>query len=168
MRLQWPEVDLVARTLAVTRTLQRIRGRGMVEGQPKTGKSRRSIALSPDTVTLLHTIRGRQIEQRMAAGDAWQNMGYVFTQADGAPVEPNKVTQSFARIVQDADLPHLSLDGLRHAHATLLLTAGVHPKIVSERMGHSSIAITLDIYSRVLPGLQEQAALALDQHLARG
>lgn len=68
--LQWPEVDLVARTLAVTRTLQRIRGRGMVEGQPKTGKSRRSIALSPDTVTLLHTIRGRQIEQRMAAGDA--------------------------------------------------------------------------------------------------
>jgi integrase len=166
--LQWPAVDLLAGKLSVSRTLQRILGKGLVEGQPKTGKSRRSIALSPEAVNLLHAVRGRQIEQRLAAGEAWHNTGYVFTQADGTPVEPDKVTQEFARVVKVARLPHLTLHGLRHAHATLLLTAGVHLKVVSERLGHSNIAITADTYSHVLPGLQEAAALALDQRLARG
>jgi integrase len=119
-------------------------------------------------VNLLHAIRGRQIEQRLVAGDAWQNTGYIFTQADGTPIEPDKVTQAFARIVREAGLPHLTLHGLRHAHATLLLTAGVHPKVVSERLGHSNISITMDTYSHVLPGLQEQAAIAIDQILNRG
>ena len=148
--------------------MQRIEGKGLVEGQPKTGKSRRSIALSPVAVNLLHAIRGRQIEQRLAAGTAWQNTGYVFTQADGRPMNPIKVTQEFASIVRQARLPHLTLHGLRHAHATLLLTAEVHPKIVSERLGHSNIAVTMDTYSHVLPGMQEAAAVALDEQLARG
>ena len=93
--LQWPEVDLVAGKLSVRRTLQLLEGKGLVEGQPKTAKSRRSIALSPTTVDLLHGIRGRQIEQRLAAGEAWQNTGYVLTQADGRPMNPIKVTQEF-------------------------------------------------------------------------
>jgi integrase len=166
--LRWDNVDLVAGKLSVTRTLQRILGKGTVEGQPKTGKSRRSIALSHGAVNLLHAVRGRQIEQRLAAGDTWQITGYVFTQADGTSVEPDKVSADFARIVRGAGLPHLTLHGLRHAHATLLLTAGVHPKVVSERLGHSNIAITMDTYSHVLPGLQEQAAQVLDQLLAGG
>jgi len=166
--LHWDDVDLIGGKLSVVSTLQRIRGHGLVEGQPKTQKSRRSIALSPQAVDVLHSIRGRQIEQQLEAGPLWQNAGYVFTEPDGRPVIPDQVTQDFARTIRKAGLPHLTFHGLRHAHATLLLTAGVHPKVVSERLGHSNIAITMDIYSHVLPGLQEQAVLALDQRLSLG
>jgi integrase len=166
--VHWDAVDLIEGKLSVVRTLQRIKGHGLVEGQPKTQKSRRSIALSPQTVDLFHSIRGRQIEQQLEAGPLWQNTGYVLTEPDGSPTIPDQVTQDFARIIRKAGLPHLTFHGLRHAHATLLLTAGVHPKVVSERLGHSNIAITMDIYSHVLPGLQEQAVIALDKRLSWG
>ena len=133
--LQWENVDLEAGAVRVVKTLQIIVGKGLQDGLPKTSRSRRSIALSPATVNLLHEIRGHQIEQSLAAADAWQNTGYVFTQADGRPRYPDEVTREFTRIVHDANLPHLTLHGLRHAHATLLLTAGEHPKVVSERLG---------------------------------
>ena len=165
--LKWEDVDLTSGKLMVVRTLQRIYGKGLQEGQPKTGKSRRSIALGQEAVKLLHEIRCRQIEHRLKAGPLWQNAGYVFAQADGRPVDPDALTHHFEAIVRKAGLPHLTLHGLRHAHATLLLTAGVHPKVVSERLGHSNIAITMDTYSHVLPGLQEAAAQALDERLVR-
>ena len=166
--LQWENVDLEAGAVRVVKTLQIIVGKGLQDGLPKTSRSRRSIALSPATVNLLHEIRGHQIEQSLAAADAWQNTGYVFTQADGRPRYPDEVTREFTRIVHDANLPHLTLHGLRHAHATLLLTAGEHPKVVSERLGHSNIAVTMDTYSHVLPGLQEAAVRKLDQLLDCG
>jgi integrase len=78
------------------------------------------------------------------------------------PIEPNLVTRAFTKLIRKAGLPHLTVHGLRHAHATLLLESGINPKVVSERLGHASIATTMDIYSHVLPGLQESAALALD------
>ena len=166
--LKWDCVDLSKSSLSVVNTLQRIAGYGLVEGQPKTAKSRRFIALSPDTVDLMHGIRGRQIEQRLSVGDAWRESGYVFTEVDGSPIVPDKVTQDFARVVKRSGLPYLSFHGLRHVHATLLLLAGTNPKIVSERLGHSNIAITMDIYSHVLPGLQEAAALAIDKQIGIG
>ncbi|MDA1127251.1 MAG: site-specific integrase [Chloroflexi bacterium] len=160
--LKWDNVDLVAGRLSVVSTLQRIIGKGLVEGQPKTRRSRRSIALSPQAVDVLHAMRGQQMEYQLAAGPLWQSTGYVLTQVDGRPMNPIKVTQEFTALVRKAGLPHLTLHGLRHAHATLLLTAGVHPKVVSERLGHSNIAITMDTYSHVMPGLQEEAVLGLD------
>ena len=166
--LKWEHIDLVRGSLSVVSTLQRITGYGLVEGQPKTQKSRRSIALSSKAVDLLHSLRGRQIEQQLQAGPIWQNTGYVFTQIDGSPIAPDTVSKDFCALVRQAGLPHLTFHGLRHAHATLMLTAGVHLKIVSERLGHSNIAITADTYSHVLPGLQEQAVLALDQRLSEG
>ena len=123
--------------------------------------------MSPEAVALLHEIRGRQIGQQVEVAEAWQNTGYVFTRADGRPVDPNDVSKDFSELVKSSGLPHLTLHGLRHAHATLLLEAGINVKVVSERLGHTSIAITLDIYSHVLPGIQEAAALALDAKLAR-
>ena len=166
--LKWECVDLPRSSLSVVTTLQRISGYGLVEGQPKTAKSRRSIALSPDTVALMHDIRGRQMEQRLSVGDTWRESGYVFTEEDGSPIVPDKITQDFARVVKRLGLPYLSFHGLRHVHATLLLLAGTNPKIVSERLGHSNIAITMDIYSHVLPGLQEAAALAIDKQIGIG
>ena len=118
-------------------------------------------------VELLRQIRKQQIEMRLAAGPVWQDVGFVFTRPDGRPIDPDAPTHDFTAIVRSASLPHLTLQGLRHAHATLMLTAGIHPKVVSERLGHSNIAITMDIYSHVLPGLQEAAAQALDELLAQ-
>ena len=166
--LGWNSIDFDAGYLMVVRTLQRIDGHGLVLDKPKTRKSKRSVALSPASLTLLRRIRVRQAELRLAAGEAWQDDGFVFTQADGSPIDPNRVTRDFQKIVGAAGLPHLTLKGLRHAHATLLLVEGVHPKVVSERLGHSNISTTMDIYSHVIPGLQEKAALVLDERLGLG
>jgi integrase len=165
--LQWDNVDLVAGRLSVVKTLQRIKGHGLVEGQPKTERSRRSISLGPEAVSLLHAIRGKQIEQQLEAGPLWQNTGYVFTEPDGRPVIPDQVTQDFARMIRRLRLPHLTLHGLRHAHATQLMAGGLNPKVVSERLGHSSIAVTMDVYSHVLPNLQDEAALVIEKRLSQ-
>lgn len=165
--LKWENVDLAAGRLSVVSTRQRIIGQGILEGQPKTRKSKRSIKLGPDTVELMHEIRGRQMEQRLVVGDGWEDSGFVLTQSDGRPVNPIKVSQVFASIVRQAGLPHLTLPGLRHAHATDLMASNVNPKVVSEKLGHSNIGITMDTYSHVLPGLQEEAAIVGEQVLGR-
>ena len=164
--LKWENVDLAQGQLSVVNTLQRILGHGLVEGTPKTVKSRRSLALAPESVDLLHAVRGRQIHHGMELGPLWQNTGFVFTQEDGKPVNPPSVSKDFAKIIRNSGLVHLTFHGLRHAHATLALSAGINPKIVSERLGHSTIAMTMDTYSHVIPGLQEEAALAIEQLLA--
>lgn len=166
MGLRWQNVDLEAGRISIVETLQRISGKGLVQGQPKTPRSRRSVALAPDAVGLLHSVRGRQIEQRIAAGSAWKNTGFVFTQLDGAPVDPELVTHDFANIVRKVGLPHLTFHGLRHAYASLMVLSGASPKVVSDRLGHSSIAVTMDIYCHLFPGMQEQAALGVENVLA--
>ena len=165
--LKWDAVDLANGNLQVVRTLQRITGFGVVEGQPKTPRSRRSIDLAPAAVALLHDVRGVQMQSRLDYGDLWENTGYVFTQLNGSPMDPDMISKQFPKIVKAHGLPHLTFHGLRHAHATMALTAGVNPKIVSERLGHSSVAVTMDIYSHVLPGMQAEAALAVEQLLDR-
>lgn len=166
--LKWEYTNLSEKWLSVASTLQRINGKGLVIGSPKTKKSRRTIALSSESVELLKAVKTRQLEQRLSIGAAWQDNGYVFCQLDGKPLHPDKVSNEFKRIVDCASLPHLSLKGLRHAHATLLFSAGIHPKVVSERLGHSNISITMDIYSHVMPGMQEEAARAIDQRMSIG
>ena len=164
--LKWANVNLANRQLQVVNTLQRITGLGLLNGQPKTERSRRSIALSDDTVALLHEIRGKQITQQLEVVDAWTDSGYVFTSADGMPVDPNLATRAFKKVLTSAGLPKLTIHGLRHTHATILLEQGVNPKVVSERLGHASVATTMDIYSHVLPDMQEKAAQAIDTVLA--
>ena len=163
--LKWSAVDLDAGTPSVLRTLQRVRRRGMVEGEPKNQKSRRTLELSPGTVDILHRVRGRQMAARIAAGPFWEETGYVFSQPNGRPIDSNNVSREFAAIVKEKGLPKLTLHGLRHAFATLLLVSGIHPKVVSEMMGHSSVMVTLDIYSHLVPGLQRQAARVIDERL---
>lgn len=165
--LKWDSVNLPDGKISVTRTLQRIKGKGLMEGQPKTPKSRRLIALSPNAVKLMHELQGKQLENRLQAGPLWQSSGYVFTQLNGKAIDPDWTSKDFAKIVSRANFPHMTLHGLRHAHATLLLTAGVHPKVVQERLGHSGVSVTLDIYSHVVQGMQEAAALALDERFAQ-
>ena len=163
--LKWDYIDLVNGSLSVVNTLQRIPGHGLVDGQPKTPRSRRSIALYRDAVNLLHGVRGQQMEAQLEFGELWQNLGYVFTQVDGTPIDPESASKDFCSIVRKTGLPYLSFHGLRHCHATMALAAGINPKIVSERLGHSTIAVTMDVYSHVIPGMQEAAAQAIEELL---
>ena len=117
---------------------------------------------------LLHTIRGEQLTLQAELGDLYQNQsGYVFTDSLGRPIDSNRLSREFTRIVKAANLPPLTLHGLRHAMASLMLSEGVHLKVVSDRLDHSNIATTTDIYPHLLPGLQEQAAQALDRRLSQ-
>ena len=164
--LKWDAVDTDRRALMVVRTLQRITGMGLVEGTPKTAKSQRSIDLGKDAVELLNRIRVTQAETRLKLGGLWEDQGFVFTLETGRPIDPDEVTNEFRDLVRNNSLPHLTFHGLRHAHATLLLSSGIQPKVISERLGHSNISITMDIYSHVLPSLQREAADTIDRLLA--
>jgi integrase len=165
--LKWNAVDLVGGRLEVVATLQQIRGHGLVTGTPKTERSRRSIALAPETVALLQVVQGTQQLAKLEAGPLWQGKGYVFTHADDSPVLPGSLTADFASMVKELELPHLTFHGLRHAFATLGLVAGINPKVVSEALGHSSVTITLDLYSHVLPNMQDELAAAIANILKR-
>lgn len=162
--LRWSDVD--SASIHLQQTAQRIAGQGIVFRQPKTRLSRRSIALSSDAMAVLRQHRVRQAEARFLAGPAYEDRDLVFATGFGTPLEPGNILRTWRRIVARAGQPGLRIHDLRHGHATLMLGQGVHPKIVSERLGHASINITLDTYSHVLPGLQAAAAEALDTILA--
>jgi integrase len=160
--LAWGDVDLAAGRLSIRRALQRQPGNGLVFVTPKTARSRRTIILSPWAVSALREHRTRQLEQRLAAGPFWQDEDLVFCGATGGPLDPSWQTAVFKETVKQASLPHIRFHDLRHAAATLLLAQGTHPKVVSEMLGHSSIALTLDTYSHLVPALHEQAAAMMD------
>ena len=157
--LKWDAVDLEIGRLEVVATLQQIRGQGLVTGAPKTTKSRRNITLGPTTIELLRVVQGSQQLAKIEAGSLWQEQGYVFTHADGSPVLPGSLTENFKDLTRQLEMPPLTLHGLRHAFATLALQAGMNPKVVSEALGHSSVTITLDTYSHVLPNMQDEFCL---------
>jgi integrase len=155
--LQWPDVDIGRARVAVRRSLVTV-GHQVVVSEPKTVKGRRSVALDPATVAAIKAWRKHQTAERLAWGPAWTDAGLVFTREDGRALHPREVTRAFTRHVLAAGLPIIRLHDLRHTHATLALAAGVHPKIVQERLGHANIAITLDTYSHAVPALEERAA----------
>ena len=164
--LSWDDVDLDKARLSVHRTLiqvsdYRAGDTGVAWGTPKTARGRRAIALDPETVAVLRSHRARQLEQRLAAGGDYADQGLVFSDRAGEPLHPKVVSNQFRKAVARHDMPYLSLHGLRHSWATLALQVGIHPKIVQERLGHSTIAITLDIYSHVNPAMDADAANAV-------
>jgi integrase len=128
------------------------------ESEAKSAAAHRTVALDSATVETLREHRRRQLEERMAAGPIWKDTGLVFTREDGSIVNPEWLTRAFKRHVSTAGLPWIGLHGLRHTHATMALKAGVPAKVVQERLGHSSVTITLDTYSHVLPNMQRDAA----------
>jgi integrase len=117
------------------------------------------VDLDAATVAVLKAHRKAQLEERAGAGlGRTRADGLIFTDEQGEPLHPNMVSRTFGKLVREAHLPVIRLHDLRDTHATLSLQAGVHVKIVSERLGHSSVTITLDTYSHAIPGLQRDAA----------
>ena len=154
--LRWSHLDLETGRLRVVQTIIQVRSKVII-GEPKTARVRRPIALDPGTVALLRDHRRRALEERMLVGPDFADQGLVFHQPDGACLRPGAVSAVFVRRVQRAGLPRLTLKGLRHTWATLALERGIHPRVVQERLGHSTIAITLGIYSHVSPTLHDEA-----------
>jgi hypothetical protein len=156
--LRWPDVDLHTGRISPRRP-RVVVNYDVVVSEPKTSKGRRSLALDPATVAALREHRVRQLEQRLAVGPRWQDSGLVFTWPDGRPIHPERFSRWFEQHARDAGLPKIRLHDVRHSYATAALAAGVPAKVVSERLGHANIAITMmDTYSHVLPGLDAQAA----------
>ena len=156
--LTWPVVDLDAGRLQVTRTLVDVDRGEPIWSLPKTSRGRRQIALDPETVRALKAQRARQAEERLAVGPGYRELDLVFAAPDGGPVHPDRFSRSFIEQGERLGCPRLNVHGLRHTWATLALQAGVHPKVVQERLGHSTISITLDTYSHVMPSMETDAA----------
>jgi integrase len=132
--------------------------------EPKSGRAR-TVAL-PGTVTEeLRAHRLRQAENLLKLGIRVDEHSFVCYLEDGSPMQPTFITHEWVRTIRRTSLPHLRFHDLRHAHATHMLASGVHPKVASERLGHSKVGITLDLYSHVMPGMQEDAAERIDQAL---
>jgi integrase len=155
--LRWRDVDLQRGVLQVVQ--QRVRGAdALTYGPPKTSRGRRRIDLDPATVSALREHRRRQLEDRLAFGPGYIDADLVFARADGSPLDPDVVSRSFERLARRVGLTPIRFHDLRHTHATLALAAGIHPKVVQERLGHSSVSITLDLYSHAVPAMQADAA----------
>ncbi len=155
--MRWRQVDLEGAQLLIDHQLIDNGYTSVSSGEPKSHRGRRVIALDPATVLLLTRHRDAQRSLRRAAGLVG-NPTFVFCREDGSHYHPEFVTRHFQVLVRRADLPRLRLHDLRHTHATLGLAAGVPAKIMADRLGHSSVLLTLDTYSHVSPALDARAA----------
>jgi integrase len=162
LAVRWKDVDLERKVLRVTATLSYVAGE-FTFPQPKTSRSRRSVDLPAFVVAFLKRQRKAQLERRLFYGETWTDYDIVLDDAAGAPFAPWSVSADFRRLTRELELPRTRFHDLRHAHATQLLAAGVHPKAVSERLGHSTVAFTMDVYSAVIPSMGRAAADAADQ-----
>ncbi|CAN5176792.1 site-specific integrase [soil metagenome] len=156
--LKWLDIDFEQKSLSVQRALVERKGGGFIFDELKTSRSRRSIPLSNSLINVLKTHRRIQLEERMKLGASYQNHDVVFASEVGTPMmHRNLLRRHFKPLLVKANLPDIRLYDLRHTTATLLLSAGQNPKVISERLGHASIVLTLDTYSHVLPTMQRDA-----------
>jgi integrase len=166
LALKWQDVDLENATVSVRRTLTRNGGR-LLLGEPKTKKSRRTIQLTEEAIRALCEHLDRQVDHIQRLGDLYRDEGLVFASEVGTLINPSNLRQrSFGSLLKRAELPKIRFHDLRHTCATLLLCRNVHPKFVQERLGHANIAITLDTYSHVIPGMGNQTAKAMEDALS--
>lgn len=166
LALRWEDVDLERGTLAARRTATRAADGRFTVGEPKGGRSRQ-VALAPEAIAALRRHRARQAERRLRLGALWQDPGLVFDRGDGSGLTHQAVGERMRRRVARLGLPPIRFHDLRHSAATLLLEMGVHPKIVSELLGHAGISITMDRYSHVTEAMHREAAGQLGELLHR-
>ena len=162
--LRWRNVELSgAAQIAVIGSTEQTKA-GIREKGTKSGRAR-TVALTALAIEELRRHKTHQAEELLRVGVRQTDDMDVVAQADGQPLKPNSLTHEFVRFVAGTDLPRVRFHDLRHSHATHLLATGVHPKIAQERLGHASVAMTLDLYSHVLPGMQADAASRVDEAL---
>ena len=157
--LRWASVDWDNARVAVVDTTVMVDNKPTLRiGETKSRRSRRVIALDPGTIAVLRAHRLQQNEERIAAGAAYENHDLVVADELGGIVSPDWFTRTTKRLAAEAAVPPLTPHAARHSWASIALAAGTHPKVVQERLGHSSIAITLDRYSHLTDGMDRDAA----------
>lgn len=161
LALQWKDVDLELGTVAITKTIQRRSGRGLEVSDPKTARSRRRVVLPAIALSALREHAKRESRSLGQPGNA----DFVFRTTDSTPLDASNVRRDFERLLKHAGVPRIRFHDLRHSAASLLLTQGVHPRVVMEQLGHSQISVTLNTYSHVIPPLMREAASAMDRAL---
>jgi integrase len=160
--LCWPDVDFDRDRLTIARTAQRIKGKGVVYGEPKTNAGRRRIRLGTLALEELRKLQEWQSSVRNNVGQDWNPGDVVFASAMGTPIEESTVTRCFKASCVKAGIGNIRFHDLRHTAATVLMENGVPARVVQEMLGHANVAITLGIYSHVTPDMQEAAAAAID------
>ena len=168
LALKWQDIDFTHDTVQVRRIFTRAPGNRYIESEPKTEKSRRSILLAPITTDILKQHRARQLAAKADAGRFWEERNLVFCTSLGTPLNPSKVLERFKTLLKRAGLPIIRFHDLRHSAASMLLAMRVHPKIVQELLGHNQISMTMDIYSHLLPSMQEEIADKFNEAFKRG
>jgi integrase len=165
LALRWCDVDFIFSQISVSRSLHHLKDGSYIFTQPKSAKSKRTISLSSFAIVALHEHREQQEAIRAQMGAMLRDDDLVFSTLEGKPLRPNTITRAWNMVARHAGVKVIRLHDARHSHASLMLKAGIHPKIVQERLGHSTIAMTLDTYSHVTPGLQQAAAESFDRLL---
>jgi integrase len=165
--LQWNDVDLGAALIRVERSLEQTAD-GLKLKSPKTKRSRRSITLPQTTVDALTAHQLSQKKHKVSVGPAYEDENLVCAQLDGSFLNPRSLSKEFTALVKSIGITPITFHGLRHTHITQLLASGVHPKVASERAGHASVSVTLDIYSHVAENLQRDAASRIDEIMQKG
>ena len=174
MGLKWQDINMETSTVQIRRILTRVpsklkgEGESYVEAEPKTQKSRRNVVIAAFALDSLKRHRIRQLETKLKAGPLWKEHDYVFCTSVGTHLNPTRdILDQLKLLLKKAGLPDIRFHDLRYSAATLLLSEGVHPKIVQELLGHSNISMTMDVYSHVLPGMQQEAVGKLNDALGR-
>ncbi len=165
LALRWSDVDLLLSQISVSRSIHQLHNGTYIFRQPKSTKGRRTVALSPSANQVLREYQEKTATERLLDSSVLRDSDLVFGKSDGLPIRPNTITRAWSDLAKKCGISASRLHDARHSHASIMLKAGIHPRIVQERLGHSTIAITLDTYSHVSPGLQEAAARRFDDAL---
>jgi integrase len=165
--IRWQDINFETKAISVNQSLIRTRQKGLVMSDPKTEKSKRTIPIADEVIEALKGHKAIQNQHKLLAGRGYNNADLVFCSNIGNPIDPRNFTEQFERAIKQANLPRVRFHDMRHSHATMLLLHNVQPKIVQDRLGHSTISMTMDTYSHILPGMQEEATEKVRQALQR-
>ncbi|NOH11525.1 MAG: site-specific integrase [Chloroflexi bacterium] len=163
--LHWLDLDWENNRIQVKRQLRRVREKGLMFEELKTETSQREIVLADSTIAILKKHKEFQQKEILLAGERWKENEIVFPSTIGSPLEPRNLYRHFVEVTKKLGLPKIRFHDLRHTAATLMLIEGIHPKVVQERLGHSSVTLTLDTYSHVIPSMQTEVVEKLDKLL---
>lgn len=165
--MMWKDIDLDRGTVSIQRSLSRGHDNQMVLSEPKSAAGRRSIQLTQTSIAALRRHRVQQNTERLAMGNTWQDLGFVFTNETGGPMRIKTLMTRYEQTIVAAGVKRIRFHDMRHTCATLMLSENVHPKIAQDRLGHSSVAMTLDRYSHITATMQQEAADLLDSIITK-
>nr|WP_242066213.1 site-specific integrase [Brevibacillus laterosporus] len=166
LALKWKDCLLDQGKISVNKSLSYISGQGIISKETKTGRSNRVISIPQSIINELKNHKNLQQEDKKLFGEGYQDNDYIIAKKDGTPLNPQYVHNHFKKFIKSLEIPDIRFHDLRHTHASIMLKIGEHPKIVSERLGHSSIQMTLNVYSHVTFDMQQESAARFDQAMS--